>query len=217
MFYGPFVQQSLQLLCQQMHSFRFHGSGDHAVETRRPICKLNPVAFLYSPFYHWDIFGSSFHAASFSERGTSFDTSLWWGDVRCVVSWNVAGSNRTRNISLETAAPRDTSGDGDWTTASWGCQEGVIILCWNFSRPSRGARKPQDFFLEEMMLLRSGLFEADCEARRAAPQSLRGGTRFATLSFCASRLKGTGPGRDRVADVPDSWARRGRNLTNASS
>ncbi len=33
------------------------------------------------------------------------------------------------------------------------------------------------------MLLRSSLFEADCEARRAAPQSLRGGARLATLSF----------------------------------
>ncbi len=54
------------------------------------------------------------------------------------------------------------------------------------------------------MLLRSGLFEADCEARRAAPQSLRGDARLATLSFCASRLKETGPGRDRVADGPDS-------------
>ncbi len=83
--------------------------------------------------------------------------------------------------------------------------------------PGSWARKPQDLFLEEMMLLRSGLFEADCEARLATPQSLRGGARLATLSFCASRLRGTGPGRDRVADVPDSWARRGRNLTNASS
>ncbi len=54
------------------------------------------------------------------------------------------------------------------------------------------------------MLLRSGLFEADCEARRAALQSLRVGARLATLSFYASRLKGTSPGRDWVADVPDS-------------
>ncbi len=35
MLYGPFVQQSLQLLCQQMHSFRFHGSGDHFTPLKR--------------------------------------------------------------------------------------------------------------------------------------------------------------------------------------
>ncbi len=130
------------------------------------------------------------------------------GDVRCAVSWNVAGSNRTRNISLETAAPRNTSGGGDWTTASWGCQEGVFILCWNFTHLSQGgtppgswARKPQDLPLEEMMLLRSSLFEADCEARRAASQSLRGGARLATLSLCFT------PQRNR------SWSEPGGRLS----
>ncbi len=92
-----------------------------------------------------------------------------------------------------------------------GARKEYLFSVGIFRAPPRGgtppgswARKPHDLFLEEMMLLRSSLFKADCEARRASPQSLRGGARLATLSFCASRLKGTGPGRDRVADVPNS-------------
>ncbi len=130
-------------------------------------------------------------------------------DVRCPETWQEATEHvtfRWRPLLRETPVATEIE-----QRPPEGARKESFILCWNFSRPSQGGtppgswvRKPQDFFLEEMMLLRSGLFEADCEARRAAPQSLRGGARLATLSFCASRLKGTGPGRDRVADVPDS-------------
>lgn len=34
-----------------MCSLQLHESGDHAVETQLTICKLNPIAFAYSPFY----------------------------------------------------------------------------------------------------------------------------------------------------------------------
>ncbi len=50
MFYDLLVQQSLHSLCQRIRLFRFHGSGDHAVETRRMICKPYPVALLWSPY-----------------------------------------------------------------------------------------------------------------------------------------------------------------------
>ncbi len=59
--------------------------------------------------------------------------------------------------------------------------------------PGSWARKPQDLPLEEMMLLRSSLFEAD-------PQSLRGGARLATLSLCFTPQRNrswSGPGGRR--------------------
>ncbi len=151
-------------------------------------------------------------------------TSLWWGmlDVRCPETWQEATEHvtfRWRPLLPETPVATEIE-----QQPPEGARKESLFSVGIFRAPPRGgtppgswARKPQDLFLEEMMLLRSGLFEADCEARRAAPQSLRGGARLATLSFCASRLKGTGPGWDRVADINDSWARRGRNLTNASS
>lgn len=55
-------------------------------------CILKPLSTVLST--HGEKFGSSFHAASFSETGTSFDTPLCWGDVRCLVSRNVAGGKR---------------------------------------------------------------------------------------------------------------------------
>ncbi len=123
-------------------------------------------------------------------------------DVWCPETWQEATEHvtfRWRPLLPETPVATEIE-----QRPPEGARKESLFSVGIFHAPPGGARKPQDFFLEEMMLLRSGLFEADCEARRAAPQSLRGGTRLATLSFCASRLKGTGPGRDRVADVPDS-------------
>ncbi len=130
-------------------------------------------------------------------------------DVRCPETWQEATEHvtfRWRPLLPETPVAAEIE-----QRPPEGARKESLFSVGIFHALPRGgtppvslARKPQDFFLEEMMLLGSGLFEADCEARRAAPQSLRGGARLATLSFCASRLKGTGPGRDRVADVPDS-------------
>ncbi len=130
-------------------------------------------------------------------------------DVLCPETWQEATEHvtfRWRPLLPETPVATEIE-----QRPPEGARKESLFSVGIFCAPPRGgtppgswARKPQDLFLEEMMLLRSGLFEADSEARRAAPQSLRGGARLATLSLCASRLKGTGPGRDRVADVPDS-------------
>ncbi len=130
-------------------------------------------------------------------------------DVLCPETWQEATENvtfRWRPLLPETLVATEIE-----QRPPEGARKESLFSVGIFRAPPRGgtppgswARKPQDLFLEEMMLLRSGLFEADCEARRATPQSLRGGARLATLSLCASHLKGTGPGRDRVADVPDS-------------
>ncbi len=130
-------------------------------------------------------------------------------DVRCPETWQEATKNVT--FSWRPLLPETPVATEFEQRPPEGARKESLFSVGIFCAPPRGgtppgswALKPQDLFLEEMMLLRFGLFEADCEARRAAPQSLREGARLATLSLCASRLKGTGPGRERVADVPDS-------------
>ncbi len=110
-------------------------------------------------------------------------------DVRCPETWQEATGHvtyRWRPLLPETTVAAEI----EQRPLEGARKESLFSVEISHTSPRGGtppgswARKPQDLPLEEMMLLRSSLFEADCEARRAAPQSLRGGARLATLSLC---------------------------------
>lgn len=80
----PAVQQSLQLVSANPSAL---GS-----QYWRPCCwnvkhdtqTVYCILFLQSLWLK-----EGYLAANFSERGTHFDTSVCWGDVKCLVSWNI--------------------------------------------------------------------------------------------------------------------------------
>ncbi len=87
MFYNLLVQQSLHFLCQQIRLFRFHGSGDHAVETRRMIRKPYPVALLwilYDP--RRDYLAVASTPPNYLKGRLSVTLCFGGGNVKCLVS-----------------------------------------------------------------------------------------------------------------------------------